>query len=161
MLGSLLFDWPREGSAATCTVQVSCPVPPTAGTDGLIEIHTSLAQSPVVKVPLHIELRLPAVAKPSLVYVGRIARDQRVERTVVIKSVRENLPLDLGLVDALPVPGLRVRLNKTDEAGTSWALVVVVDGALAEPGLLNQRLRIAIGGSDQSIEVPVYGNITE
>lgn len=160
-LPAIHFDWTKGAPAVTHIVHATSTAPLAEAFTGAIEIQTTLPQHAIVQVPLKIAILMPAEVKPSLLYLGRITRDEQVRRAVAIKSVRPGLALDLQFVEGEPIAGLEVHLHKIDESGTSWELEVIVDGTKAVPGTMMHKVLIAIGGCDKMIEVSIHGNVAD
>ena len=153
------FDWPQQTENVKHVIQVHTPSLFSKPIEGHFEVHTTLADRPVIQIPFSVEFKNPAKVIPKVLYLGYIRRDQNVHRMVHIDTIQEDLELSLRNTGA--ISGLTTNLHQVGARGSAWLLDVNMEGSQAETGLFEHVLSIEVAGYDQPIEVTLHGHVAE
>lgn len=124
-----------------------------------IRIETTLADAPTITVPVKLDWPRPFRVRPSLVYLGRMARTTPATRTVQLEPAKAGMGFRPTIAEG-PLPkGVTCDLRPSGEL--EWRLEIRVDPSQLGGGAFKTSIALKAEGLDQPIEVPVHGYVAE
>lgn len=155
----LTMNWDRDAVAASHALKLNPAKPIRKNFKGQVEIRTSLAEHPLLQLPVSIRTELPIQAAPPMVYLGLIQPGQVVERSILLSPRQDanEMNLHLSIENPSPRDGISASLSEIQAGASNWRLDLRVNGDRLAPGMLSESLRISIDGFEGTLEVQVHG----
>lgn len=154
----LQAHWNAEAAESRHIVDLEL-VEPTGSWRGVLEIQTSLPDSPKLLIPLICESRLPFRLTPALVYFGRVSGPTKVKRSIRISPIDNAAQLEFGLdTSRLPV-GISAQLLQGNGDRNEHVVDIEIDPQSMSAGRAAHTLRVGASGTWQ--EVPIHVVISQ